>query len=331
MNSKSLKNKLQPVKGHFVIESYDKDNNLIQKYEDHNTIMTRVPFNFLSMTYGGGRRGIATPDGLEAEWPDDITLDDFVIHAFAIGTDGTENDLPKEVTTDRDMMWSEEKLWEAWRNNSITQGTQDMDKYIYQIHFSPSHFTGPQLVYANKENEGPSFPWDLGTNKPIFYDMPGNDPSNGTQDENTSMMIKSSNDNLRIDYEVVLGQYAGNGIWELAPRYNEAALYMKYIPKHLNDGIPESDPRWVPNKPIGALFSMKSFPDVPKTEACWFKIHWTIIFGDGDVEVNVITDEVYVGNFRAVLTPYECSDGGNGGTGGNNSTLVETTLGQCEL
>jgi len=324
----NLKSKLQPVKGYFSIEVYNSESNeLIHKYEDYNQIMTRVPFNFLSMTYGGGRRGIASPDGLQAEWPSNIRLTDFVIDCVAFGTNGTEDEIPKEITPDRDWMFSEENLWEAWANNTINQTEQDMDKYIYQTHFEVSHGTGPVLEPADKVTEGPSFPWDLGLNVPIYYDMDANDPNNGTTNPATSMSVKSSNENLRIDYEFLMGQYAGNGIWEHAPRFSEAGLYMKYNPVHLDDNILPGMPGYVPNKPLGALFSMKTFPDVPKTEACWFKVHWTIIFGNSDAEVNIITDDVYTGNFRAVIKPMDCTDPGDNSSSG----VTQTIPGFCEV
>ncbi len=196
---------------------------------------------------------------------------------------------------------------------------------MYQTHFEVSHKTGPNLVKADKSTEGPSLPWDCNDNKPTYYNMPY-DPNNGTQNEATSMTVKSTNENLQIDYEFTLGQYAGNGIWDTPVEYSEAALYMKYVPRHLDDGLSPSDPSFVFGKPLGALFSMKTFPKVFKTEACWLKIHWTIVFGEG--EVDVITDETTGNNFRAIVTPFYC-DNLDPNDPNYQHNLIQTSLGDC--
>ncbi len=304
--------------GYFTIKVYDKNDKLIQKYEDPNQIMTRVPFNFLSMSYGGGRRGIGTPDGLSPEWPQDVKLSDFVIDCIALGTDGIdENEDPKALTPDMDMLFSEIRLWDGWANNTNTNSPDDMNKYIYQTHFDTSHATGDILEPATKINEGPSFPWDTVNNIPTYYSMDSNNPSSGGQNEATSMTVKSKNQDVIIDYEFVLGQYAGNGIWEKAVAFTEAGMYLRYDPIHL------SDDSGIQNKPLGALFSMKTFPKVYKTEACWLKIHWTVVFGNSEADIIIITDDTTTSNFRAVLTPFYC--------GTNDGNLIETTAGYCEI
>ncbi|RLD45396.1 MAG: hypothetical protein DRI86_05640 [Bacteroidetes bacterium] len=319
--NQNFKERLQPVQGIFTVQVFNEHDVLIQEYKNKNTIMTRVPFNFLSLSYGGGRAGISR-DGVQAEWPV-MNLEDFNIDCIALGTDGVDQAFaPKEVLPNRDRLFSEDNLWDAYEAGTITQLEEDKDKYIYQMHFKTSHDTGPVLANGIKINEGPSLPWCSDDNVMKYYNM-AYDPTNqnGTNTDATSMSIKSSNTNLRIDYEFVLGQYAGNGIWDTAVEYSEAALYMKYNPNHLGRGVACDHPDYLFGDPLGALFSMKTFPVVKKTEACWMKIHWTIIFGDADV--NIITDTSSDLNFKTVLTPLCINE--------DPSNLSETQTGVCEL
>jgi hypothetical protein len=66
---------------------------------------------------------------------------------------------------------------------------------------------------------------------------------------------------------IYLGKLAGNGhpMWENAPEFSEAALY-------LTTGATKS------GDSLGTLFSMKTFPKMKKTSACVIKIQWDLDF-----------------------------------------------------
>jgi len=266
----NLKDKMTPLKGYFRIETYDKHDKLINVYEDNNRIMVRVPYNFACVTYGMGCAGFG-------DWPSGgLNIEDLAISCIAIGTDGVDDEGElKEVSCDRDMLYSEENLWQAQATGSISELDIDMDKYVYQTSFDTNinPINNDDMVKATKSSEGPSFPWDFSTNYPKFYRMSG--PGNGLEFEDTSMTVLSKIDSLELKYEFTLGQFAGNGVWMKAPTFNEAALYMRYIPTSVVNQYPSADI-------LGAMFSMKTFPNQYKTEACYFRIKWNIIFGESE-------------------------------------------------
>ena len=285
-----------PTRGEFTIETYDVNDNLIDTYNDNNRILARVPFNFSCMSYGTGCNGFGD------EWPDDINLDDFKIGTLAIGTDGIDvNGDIKVIECNRNMLYSEQNLWIAQSTSTITSQIDDMNKYVYQTTFDTqaNGTTDPEkMIGAVKTSEGPSFPWDIPNNLPAYYrSIP--DGANGLLLEDTSMTVSSNHQELILKYEFTLGQFAGNGIWEYAPAFSEAALYMRYEPKDQTSNID--------GKPLGSMFSMKTFPKQYKTEACYFRIKWNIIFGTnvcpdnqepeitliGDDTVEVLLDSPY--------------------------------------
>lgn len=265
----TINDKMVPTKGVFTIETYDVNNNLIDVYTDNNQIMARVPYNYACMTYGAGC------NGYENEWQSGITLSDLNIATIALGTDGVdENNIPKKIDCNRNMLFSEVNLWDAQSNSTITGQNEDMNKYVYQTSFTtvPNPSSDPAFMTpVSKVSEGPSFPWDFTNNKPLYYRMIP-DGSNGLLLSDTSMEVKTNHTDLTIKYEFTLGQFAGNGAWNLAPAFSEAALYMKYIPTSLSGS-------GIDGKPLGAMFSMKTFPKHFKTEACYFRIKWNLIFG----------------------------------------------------
>jgi hypothetical protein len=62
-------------------------------------------------------------------------------------------------------------------------------------------------------------------------------------------------------------------MWDVGPKFSEAALYMTEGATELGDSL-------------GTLFSMKTFPDMPKTEGCVIKIQWDLDFNLDSVDPN---------------------------------------------
>lgn len=293
MNKKeNLIDNMIPTRGEFTIETYDINDNLIDTYQDNNKIMARVPFNYSCLTYGAGCSGFS------GEWPDNPTLSDFKISTIAMGSDGVDEDgVPREIECNRGMLFSEQNLWQAQYNDTITEQAEDLNKFVYQSTFNtqPNLTTDEDfMTEAVKVNEGPSFPWDFDNNLPGYYKMVA-DGSNGLQFPDTSMEIKSNHKELTLRYEFTLGQFAGNGVWQLAPAFSEAALYMQYIPKHL-------DGSGIDGKPLGAMFSMKTFPKHFKTEACYFRIKWNLIFGTNTCPSDQLPTIQIIGNTPTYVT-----------------------------
>lgn len=261
--------KMKPTRGEFTIETYDLDDNLIDTYSDHNQIMARTPFNYACLTYGAGC------NGFNNEWPLNPTFDDFRVGVLAVGSDGVDEDgIPKTIECNRNMLYSEQNLWAAQTAGSISGQDTDLNKYVYQTSFDTvanDSSDETKMMEAIKTTEGPSFPWDFDNNIPEFYRMVP-DNSNGLEFSDTSMTVKTNHQELTLAYEFTLGQFAGNGVWELAPAFSEAALYMNYIPR-------DAEGSGIDGKPLGAMFSMKTFPKHFKTEACYFRIKWNLIFG----------------------------------------------------
>ncbi len=309
-DNENIIEKMKPTRGEFTIETYDINDNLIDTYQDNNRIMARTPFNFACMTYGAGC------SGFNNEWPDNITLDDFRVGAVAIGTDGIdEDDIPKEIECNRNMLFSEQNLWLAQAADAVTGQDTDLNKFVYQTSFNTQTNNSTdieKMMPVVKTTEGPSFPWDYDNNLPAYYRMiPDN--INGLQFPDTSMEIVSNHQELTLKYEFTLGQFAGNGVWQLAPAFSEAALYMKYIPK-------DAAGSGIDGKPLGAMFSMKTFPKHFKTESCYFRIKWNLIFGTntcpknqlptielyGDSAIYVVLGDVYTDQGAAA---YDAEDG----------------------
>ncbi len=185
------------------------------------------------------------------------TTPDLNIVTIALGTGGTLSGTPKEVPGYRNRLFSEADFWD---NGPVGDDT-DVNKYVYQTTFdidSPINSTPKKLII---NNEGGTFP-ETNSIPDSFRGAPGAFP-----EESFDGTIAFNG--YSIKYEFLLGQLRGNGLntWADAPAFSEAALYMS----HNSTSGPTVD--------LGTIFSMKTFPDHIKTEDCYIKITWELIFG----------------------------------------------------
>jgi hypothetical protein len=228
------------VEGHFKIEKFDLEGNLLEEYEDKNKVVIHVYKYFLWSVY--------------ANWS--VNVDHFRIHAFALGTDGVnQNGTLKGIDKNRNRLYSEANFWDG--------RLEPQDKaYVYQMTFNKPDTTGTH--YAFKTSEGTTFPHNNGV--PINY---RGTPYNDEDEIEGSLTMRRNMDSntMTIHQEIYLGKLAGNGhpAWTSPPEYSEAALYMP-------QGMTTS------GSSLGTMFSMKTFPAMAKTEDCVIKITWDLSF-----------------------------------------------------
>jgi hypothetical protein len=225
------------VQGYFKITQKDRKGNILYEYEDKNKIMVWTHKMFGELIYG-----------YEPPPPED-----FFIHCVALGTDGIEESgAPKEITADRTRLFSEEKFWnlDLYPENKA---------YVYQATWGKP--TTNDYGYITKLNEGANFPHDEG--RPIYYrDEPFNDPYTYV-----GLKVQRGYADGILTQDFVLEIFSGNAhpIWDVGPRFSEAALYSAAGARE--DG-----------KSLGTMFSMKTFPEMIKSEDCIIEINWTLDF-----------------------------------------------------
>jgi len=233
------------VKGHFKIQSIDaKTGKVLQEYEDYNKVVIWVYQMFASIVYGYS----------DTSLPE---IEDFMIHSFAIGTNGVEpNGELKPIEYNSTKLYSETNFWDTPDYTG-----EERNAYVYQATFAK-----PSTVdthFSTKYNEGATYPaWSLG--EPKAY---RGTPYNSEHGVNGALSIRRSFSNSILRQEFYLGTLAGNGhpMWDEAPEFSEAALYM---PKNAT----------AKGDSLGTLFSMKTFPKMKKTDACVIKINWNLDF-----------------------------------------------------
>jgi len=251
-----MQDKMIPIKGYFKIEKI-KDQKVIDTYEDKNTIMARIPELFAGMSSGYFQ----------------ANLDKYTIGCIALGTGGSTidtlgNEVPKAVRDNRQMLFSEYDFWNT--PNQISQGQTpilDKNKYVYQLSFyneprgdlNQNISTSADLLLSNEGSTYPHTDWVPDTYRSTPYSYV-TDNQHGL----------TGNMNLRqnaITYTFTLGQFTGNNSDNTAKAYTEAGLYF-------NLGK-DAD---IIGKPLGTLFSMKTFPSQFKTSDCALRITWRLFF-----------------------------------------------------
>jgi hypothetical protein len=228
------------VNGHFKIQAIDiNTNKVIYEYEDDNKVVVWVHKYFADAVFG-----FNPPD-----------IDKFRIHAFALGTDGEDetNSKLREIADDQTQLYSEYNFWNA-------KYYPPENSYVYQVTFDkPASET---FEYVNKLNEGPTWPHIYG--EPKSY---RGEPKNYEDELEAGMSVKRGFSNGVLSTEIYIGKLAGNGhpAWDNPVKYSEAAFYM-------TDGATED------GRSLGTLFSMKTFPGLPKSDQCVIKINWALDF-----------------------------------------------------
>ena len=237
---KNLKDNIKMVTGHFKIQLIDaKTNKVIKEHKETNKVMIHIYEMFSEAVYG-----YIQPN-----------IDDFAIQAIALGTDGVDSEgIPKDIDPNRENLYSEENFWNY-------QIYPEQKAYVYQATFTlPTTYS---LHKAYKIDEGATFPHYSG--EPVAY---RGTPYNSEDNEEAGVTIEREFSNNILKQSITLGKLAGNGhpMWDELPKYSEAALYCG-----------ESYKTEKGDK-LGLIFSMKTFPEMPKSEECLIKIQWDLDF-----------------------------------------------------
>lgn len=256
-----MNDKMTPIRGYFKIERIE-DGKVVDTYEDKNTVMVRIPQLFAGTVSGNFTK----------------KLEENVIGCLSLGTGGTRIDtlgnvVPKEVRSDRTMLFSEHDFWNT--PTQIAEGqphVADKYKWVYQTSFDViahgdlGHNTS-FMSDIEVKNQGTTFPH---TNwVPDNYrntTPPASDPE--------GLIGRMSLQQNVIQYEYTLGQFAGNADDDVAIPYTEAGMYLKLDADTKLDDF--GDP--IIGNPLGTLFSMKSFPEQWKNSTCSLRIEWKLFF-----------------------------------------------------
>jgi len=248
-----MTDKMIPIRGYFKVERII-DGKVVDTYEDKNTVMARIPQLFAGMASGYYTEN----------------LDKYMIGCIAVGTGGTrldtlDNEVPKLVRDNRTMLFSEFDFWNT--PTQISEGqppVSDKNKLVYQTSFNvPTRGDNGENTATpapiEVQNEGATYPHTDWT-PDNYRGTPAVLPEDGV------IGTMSLQQNV-IQYNIVMGQYAGNNDNDSARGYTEAGLYLK-----LNEDI------YSTGNPLGTLFSMKTFPPQWKTSECSLRIEWKLFF-----------------------------------------------------
>ncbi len=230
-----MNDNIQVIEGYFKIETIDKNGNSKIILEQKNQIQN--PINWMMS---------------RACWnSQQVSLTDFIITGFAIGTDGID-DLgnPKSFEVLREQLFSEEKFW----NNELPEE----QTYVYQVNFQPN--ISDDIEISTKISEGTTLPATNGI-PDNYLGNPVNDPDLS----DSTIMISRRYEDQVLYQEITIGKQAGNGIGQWAPNYSEAAFYMKR--DRTSDG-----------RKLGSILSMKTFPRIEKNSEVMIKITWNFNF-----------------------------------------------------
>ena len=228
------------VQGHFKIELIDeKTGEILKKHEDNNKILIWVYRYFAESVFG-----LNPPD-----------IDDFRIQAFSLGTSG-EYPLgggTKPIDINQEQLFSEYNFW----NDDLIPPEES---YVYQVTFDKP--SSENFEYVQKLNEGATWPHQNGI--PLNY---RGTPLNYEDELEAGVSIKRGFSNGILSQEIYIGKLAGNGhpAWGSTVTYSEAALYMPLGKTDKGDSL-------------GTIFSMKTFPGMPKSESCVIRIQWDLDF-----------------------------------------------------
>lgn len=262
-----MQDKMIPIRGYFKVDKVV-DGEVVDTYEDKNTVMARIPQLFAGMASGNYT----------------LNLQEYRIGCIALGTGGIRqdtlgNDVLKEVRDDRTMLFAEHDFWNTPIQEQEEQPVVfDKYKHVYQSSFDviARGDLGLNTTYSTPievQNRGPIYPAGGGPAlnwipDPLVY----RDDSILADEDQLSGAI-SLQQNM-IEYTFTLGQFAGNAEDDTARGYSEAGLYLVYGADTKLDEA--GDP--IIGNPLGTLFSMKTFPSQWKNSTCALKITWKLFF-----------------------------------------------------
>ncbi len=251
-----MKDVMRPIRGYFKVETVDENENVLDTYEDNNTVMALIP-----QLIAGQMSGL---------FQQDIIDNKYHIGAFALGTDGVQSaanghEELRKVPDDRIQLFSEEQFWEP----GIATSHRDKRR-VYQMTWNTNAIGDQHKNVSNwselsLQNHGSTFPHQ--NYVPVNYrEKP---PINDKQEGMYGYVSLYAN---VISYKFTLGQFAGNEPNALV-KYNEAGLYLRL---GKNDVAAAIDPRT--GNPLGTLFAMKTFPTQYKTNNCAIRVTWKLYF-----------------------------------------------------
>lgn len=251
-------NEFMNFKGHFTIQAIDKDNNIIDQWQDDNMIM------------GSARE---TMSKILSQINSGITINKIVLGTE--GHIGSSITIPKTSTEgfvqERTRLFSEEL--EIDDNESIGLLLNDVVKYIgsdnsYGTTNNFYKYIGPSVtINTSTTNFGDTAIWeDLGTEEPYTYGieftLPGTnnaDATNIIEDDissGSSVHVLQEDTSVSFTFNIVpAAANGGGGAGEGTSVFTEAALYS-------DDNI----------------FAMKTFKAKIKDSAVLLKIVWQITF-----------------------------------------------------
>ena len=177
-----------------------------------------------------------------------LVVDSAQLGAIVVGSNGVTSDgTPKIIDPKREKLFSEYNYWDSGKKTP-------QDSYLYQSTFDIKTIdAATNVVTLLKE----------GSN----YDSKGIEtaaaymgtPTTANKELGSNLFARVTPGKVVFIYEIK--KLSGIG----SHKFSEAALYMKLGAKP--DG-----------NPLGTIFSMKTFPEVEKTNACLLQLTWTIDF-----------------------------------------------------
>ncbi len=177
-----------------------------------------------------------------------LLLDSAQLGAIVVGSNGVTGDgSPKYINRKRPRLFSETNYWKSGKKTP-------QDSYLYQSTFDLKTID-PATNVVTLLKEGSNYD-SKGVETAAEY-MGTPTPTN--KELGSTLFARVTPGKVVFIYEIK--KLSGIG----SHKFSEAALYMRLGAKP--DG-----------NPLGTIFSMKTFPEVEKTNACLLQLTWTIDF-----------------------------------------------------
>ena len=247
--------KTNKVRGYFKYILKDaKTGEVLDRYEEENRIMSQVPKMYFELV-----SGLKTPSAKDTT--STLKAEDFRLCTVVLGNKGFDDKTgaPKNVDPDAETINALEKSGGKYVGEAYQATWKNLTE---QESMRPA---GKPAIGCLKQSEGLS---SAVTPKKFNGTPVITDPNKPLTTESGLDVVTSVKDGV-ITFNLSLLEKTGNGI-----TFSEAALFVRH----------EQDPGFakpataLTTEKLGTIFSMKTFKEVKKTNACVLELEWKLDF-----------------------------------------------------
>jgi hypothetical protein len=253
------------IEGHFVVESLDADDKVVDRFEDHNMIMINARKSMAEIFAGlsdsvGAHRLVLGTHGCK----------DKSVYLAKDSEDGFVKERTRIFSETSDLVYSEGQIFESLMKGDIVKVSLDGKNISYFRYNLDSEDV--VLNFEQMENDHTS--WTLLTTAPYTYTIDFNLPGkNSTSKDNCNAekdktspkavdIVRVQQQDTSVIFTFYVDQTNGNKQYEKGEQFDTATTLFNEAGLYVN----------------GRLFAMKTFSSRPKNASLKLKIVWTITF-----------------------------------------------------